>query len=113
MKVEEQIKQAARSYAELEIEIEAGYVLTARNAFIAGANFGMGIGMKEIFEWRDCFDDPPSVKNEGYHIVCKDEDNTLAIEYILKQSDCDNIRRGCWTYWKPLGLEGMRWRRDG
>ena len=44
---EEQIKQAARSYAELEIEIEAGYVLTARNAFIAGANFGRELGMKE------------------------------------------------------------------
>lgn len=54
---EEQIKQAARSYAELEIEIEAGYVLTARNAFIAGANFGREIGMRD--GWIDVNDHLP------------------------------------------------------
>ena len=104
MKVEKQIKQAAKEYANRQ-----GGILSEKvaNSFIAGANFGRGIGMREAFEWRDCFDDPPSLKNDGYHIVCKDEDNTLAIEYVLKQSDCDNIRRGCWTYWKPLGLEDM------
>lgn len=103
MKIEEQIKQAANEYATTQ-----GGLLTekALNAFIAGANFGREIGMKEAFEWRDTSDNPPTVKDEGYHIICKDEDNTLAFEYILSQSDCDDLHR-YWSKWKPLELEDM------
>lgn len=106
MKTEEEIKQAAREYAELDIEIEAGYVLAARNAFIAGANFGRELGMRDAFEWRDCFDNPPLPKSADYLIVCKDNRGNSALEYIHDQEDCDDLHK-YWNEWKPVELEDM------
>ena len=83
MKTEQQIKQAARSYAELDIEIEAGYVLAARNAFIAGANFGREIGMKEAFEWISVNDNlPKNIKDDkSVNVLVKTKHGSYKVAY--------------------------------
>ena len=92
---EEQIKQAARSYAELEIEIEAGYVLTARNSFIAGANLGREIGMKEAFEWKSIKDDLP---DECYdRCLWKDEKGHIWYGRAYESQKP--------THWRPINFE--------
>jgi len=55
MTTKEKIKQAADEYA-----AKQGGILPEKvaNAFIAGANFGKEIGIKEALEWIDTYEEP-------------------------------------------------------
>ena len=101
---EEQIKQAARSYAELEIEIEAGYVLTARNSFIAGANFGMEIGMKEAFEWIPVSERLPK---ENLRVLVKLKGDKTDVASLISFPDMHH-ENGKRMYWK-ISTSTMYW----
>lgn len=58
MTVEEQIKEVANKYAKTQTILSAGLILTARNSFVDGANFGREIGVKEAFEWINTYEEP-------------------------------------------------------
>ena len=89
---EEQIKQAANEYATTQ-----GGLLTEKtgNAFIAGANLGREIGMKEAFEWKSIKDDLP---DECYdRCLWKDEKGHIWYGRAYESQKP--------THWRPINFE--------
>ena len=122
MTIEEKIKQAAESHAKDSLPLYNAYFhddentrkgrFVAEKSFIAGANFGREIGMKEAFEWRDVnIELPEAIKDSkslpvliktkygGYDVAVYDN---YFSDFIANAMAVAGV-----THWRPINLEDM------
>lgn len=101
MKAEKQIKQAAREYTNRQ-----GGILSEKvaNAFIAGANFGREIGMREAFEWISTKNNLPE---ENIRVLVKLKNGKTDVASLISFSDM-NHEDGKRMYWR-ISISTIYW----
>lgn len=119
MKVEEQIKKAAKEFIIKVLPSYNGYFIDEEDtesgrdlagvAFTNGANFGRELGVKEAFEWICLNDKSPEVRSKPYKILAKDNTLTFPIEkveLISMKEDVQYVELN-YTHFRYINQEDM------
>ena len=101
MTTEEKIKQAAREYTARQGDILSEKVA---NSFIAGANFGREIGMREAFEWISTKNNLPE---ENLRVLVKLKGGKTDVASLISFPD-KNHEDGKRMYWR-ISTSTMYW----